>query len=296
MTHKAGFVSIIGYPNAGKSTLMNALLGEKLSIITHKAQTTRHRIMGILSGDDYQIVYSDTPGVIRPHYPLQKAMMSAVLSALSDADAILLVTEPGNDFDDPEILTNLRESGRPVVVAINKIDLAGMERLPAEVEKWMGKLPKAVVLPVSALHNLNIDQVFKAILDLIPESPSYYPKDELTDRSQRFFISEMIREKILLNYEQEIPYSTEVVVESFREEPKITRISAVIYVTRESQKGILLGHQGRAIRKLGTDARKDIEEFLGIHVFLELRVKVAKNWREDERMLTRFGYGRGMEE
>jgi GTP-binding protein Era len=290
MTHKAGFVSIIGYPNAGKSTLMNALLGEKLSIITHKAQTTRHRIMGIFSGDDYQVVYSDTPGVIKPHYKLHRSMMSAVFSALSDADLILLVTETANDFEDADILFKLKESDRPVIVVINKIDLTGMERLPAEVEKWTQKLPKAVVLPVSALHNLNLDQVFKAILHHLPESPPFYPKDELTDRSQRFFVSEIIREKILLNFNQEIPYSTEVAVESFREEPTITRISATIYVSRETQKGILLGHKGTAIRKLGTDARRDIEAFVGQHVFLDLRVKVSKDWREDERALKRFGY------
>jgi GTP-binding protein Era len=290
MTHKAGFVSIIGYPNAGKSTLMNALLGEKLSIVTHKAQTTRHRIMGIFSGDDYQVVYSDTPGVIKPHYKLHRAMMSAVFSALADADLILLVTEPDNDFNDPDILAQLKNSANPVVVAINKIDLAGMERLPAEVEKWMQKLPEAVVLPVSALHRLNLDQVFKAIIHHLPESPPYFPKDEISDRSQRFFVSEIIREKILLNFNQEIPYSTEVAVESFKEEPTITRISANIYVARETQKGILLGHKGSAIRKLGTDARKDIEAFVEQHVFLELRVKVAKEWREDDLALKRFGY------
>lgn len=290
MTHKAGFVSIIGYPNAGKSTLMNALLGEKLSIVTHKAQTTRHRIMGIFSGDDYQVVYSDTPGVIKPHYKLHRAMMSAVFSALSDADLVLLVTEPDNDFNDPDILKQLKNSENPVVVAINKIDLAGMERLPAEVERWMEKLPSAVVLPVSALHRLNLDQVFKAIIHHLPESPPYFPKDEISDRSQRFFVSEIIREKILLNFNQEIPYSTEVTVESFKEEPTITRISATIYVARETQKGILLGHKGSAIRKLGTDARKDIEAFVEQHVFLELRVKVAKEWREDDLALKRFGY------
>lgn len=290
MTHKAGFVTIIGYPNAGKSTLMNALIGEKLSIITHKAQTTRHRIMGILSGEDFQIVYSDTPGIIKPHYRLHRSMMSAVFSAIADADVILLVTEPDNDFDDPDILRNLQESGQSIIVVINKIDLAGMEKLPAEVEKWSAKLPASVILPVSALHNMNLDQVMKAIIAKIPESPAYYPKDELTDRSQRFFVSEIIREKILVNFEKEIPYSTEVVVDSFKEEPKITRISASIFVMRETQKGIILGHRGAAIRKLGTDARKDIEAFLGQHVFLDLRVKVSKDWREDERALKRFGY------
>ncbi len=290
MTHKAGFVSIIGYPNVGKSTLMNALLGEKLSIITPKAQTTRHRIMGIFSGDDYQVVYSDTPGVIKPHYKLHRAMMSAVFSAIDDADVILIVTEPGNEFKEDDILSRIRLSASPVIVAINKIDLGTMETMGVEVEKWIKTLENATVLPVSALHNLNLDQVFKAILHHLPESPPFYPKDELTDRSQRFFVSEIIREKILLNFSQEVPYSTEVAVESFREETHITRISATIFVARESQKGILLGHQGAAIKKLGTDARKDIEAFLGKHIFLELRVKVAKDWREDERALKRFGY------
>ena len=290
MTHKAGFVSIIGYPNVGKSTLMNALLGEKLSIITPKAQTTRHRIMGIFSGEDYQVIYSDTPGLIKPHYKLHRAMMSAVFSAIDDADVILLVTEPGNEFSENEILTKIRESATPVIVAINKIDLGNMDSMGAEVEKWMKKMDTATVLPVSALHKLNLDQVFKAIIHHLPESPAFYPKDELSDRSQRFFISEIIREKILLNFSQEIPYSTECVVESFREEPNITHIAATIYVARETQKAILLGHQGAAIKKLGTDARKDIEAFLDVHIYLELRVKVAKDWREDDRQLKRFGY------
>jgi GTP-binding protein Era len=290
MTHKAGFVSIIGYPNVGKSTLMNALLGEKLSIITPKAQTTRHRIMGIFSGDDYQVIYSDTPGLIKPHYKLHRAMMSAVFSAIDDADVILLVTEPGNDFSENDILLKIGNSASPVIVAINKIDLGSMALMEAEVERWKQKLPRATVLPVSALHKLNLDQVFKAILHLLPESPAFYPKDELTDRSQRFFISEIIREKILLNFSQEVPYSTEVAVESFREEEKITVITATIFVARETQKGILLGHQGAAIKKLGTDARKDIEAFLDKHVYLELRVKVSKDWREDDRQLKRFGY------
>lgn len=290
MTHKAGFVSIIGYPNVGKSTLMNALVGERLSIITHKAQTTRHRIMGILSGDDYQVVYSDTPGVIEPHYKLHRAMMSAVFSSLDDADVILLVTEPGNDFGQEEILLKLKVTTTPVIVVINKMDLSTMDLLPAEVEKWTGIIERATVLPVSALHKVNLDQVFKAILHHLPESPAFYPKDELTDRSQRFFVSEIIREKILLNYMQEVPYSTEVTVEAFTEEPHVTRISATIHVARETQKGIILGHQGSAIKKLGTAARKEIESFLGAHVFLELRVKVSKEWREDERALRRFGY------
>ncbi len=290
MTHKAGFVSIVGYPNVGKSTLMNALLGERLSIVTPKAQTTRHRIMGILSGDDYQVVYSDTPGVIDPRYRLQRAMMSAVFSALDDADVIMLVTEPGNDFKQEEILLKLKMTTTPVIVVINKIDLGDMQVVETEAARWMQEMERATVLPVSALHKVNLDQVFKAILHHLPESPAFYPKDELSDRSQRFFVSEIIREKILLNFSQEIPYSTEVTVEAFQEEERLTRISAVIHVSRESQKGILLGHHGSAIRKLGTDARKDIEVFLGRHIYLELRVKVSKDWREDERALRRFGY------
>jgi len=290
MSHKSGFVSIIGYPNVGKSTLMNALVGERLSIITPKAQTTRHRIMGILSGEDYQVIYSDTPGVIDPRYKLQRAMMAAVYTALDDADVILLVTEPGNNFSQEEILLKIKLITKPVILIINKIDLSNMEMVEEEVVKWTTAMPNATVLPVSALHKANLDQVFRAILRSLPESPAFYPKDELTDRSQRFFVSEIIREKILLNYSQEIPYSTEVRVDSFNEEEHVTHITATIYVTRESQKGILIGHHGSAIKKLGIDARKDIEAFLGMHIFLELRVKVAKEWREDDRTLRRFGY------
>lgn len=290
MTHKAGYVTIIGSPNVGKSTLMNVMIGEKLSIITHKAQTTRHRIMGMVNGDNYQIVYSDTPGIIKPHYKLHRAMMAAVFSALDDADITLLITEIGNEFLQPEILKKLEGSAMPVIVIINKIDLSNMEALEAEVEKWRTKLERATVLPVSALHNINLDQVMKAILHHLPESPPFYPKDELTDRSQRFFVSEIIREKILLNFSQEVPYSAEVNIDTFSEEPHLIRIAATIYVARETQKGILLGHQGKAIKKLGSDARKDIETFLGRHVFLDLHVKVAKDWREDDRALKRFGY------
>ena len=290
MSHKAGFVSIIGYPNVGKSTLMNALVGEKLSIITPKAQTTRHRIMGLFSGEDFQIVYSDTPGILKPHYKLHGAMMSAVYAAIDDADVILLLTEPANEFSQQEILDQLKTSNLPVIVVINKIDQTSMPLLEKEVQHWQSVLEKAVILPVSALHRQNLDQVLKAVIDRLPESPAFYPKDELTDRSQRFFVSEIIREKILLNFSKEIPYSTEVAVEEFREEPAITRITATIYVARETQKGILLGYQGKAIKKLGADARKEIEAFLDVHVFLELRVKVAKDWRQDEKALKRFGY------
>ncbi|MCK9203677.1 MAG: GTPase Era [Bacteroidales bacterium] len=290
MTHKSGFVSIIGFPNVGKSTLMNALVGERLSIITPKAQTTRHRIMGIFNGDDFQIVYSDTPGILKPHYKLHRAMMSAVYASIDDADVILLLTEPANQFRQEDILKKLHTSDVPVIVVINKIDRTSMSDLESEVENWNKILEKAIVLPVSALYKQNLEQVLKAILQYLPESPPFYPKDELTDRSQRFFVSEIIREKILMNFSQEVPYSTEVSVEEFREEINLTRIAATIYVSRETQKGILLGHQGKAIKKLGTDARKDIESFLNVHVFLELHVKVAKDWREDEKALKRFGY------
>jgi len=289
-THRSGFVTIIGYPNVGKSTLMNALVGERLSIVTHKAQTTRHRIMGFVSGEDFQIIYSDTPGIITPHYKLHQAMVSAIFSAMEDADILLLVTEINLDFKHEEILQQIENLQKPVIVVVNKIDLGNMNILEKEVEKWKTILPKAEVFPVSALHNLNVDQVMKAILHYLPESPPYFPKEELTNHSERFFISEIIREKILLNFSQEIPYSTEVAINSFKEEEGLTRIEATIFVARESQKGILLGHQGQAIKKLGTDARKDIEEFLNKHIFLELRVKVAKEWREDELALKRFGY------
>jgi len=288
--HRSGFVAIIGYPNVGKSTLMNNLVGEKLSIVTHKVQTTRHRIMGIVNGEDFQIVYSDTPGIIKPHYKLHQAMLSAVFSSLEDADIILLVTEVNAGFDHEEILRKITSIAKPVLVIINKIDLSNMETLEKEAEKWKTLLPSAEFFPVSALFNQNIDQVMKAILHHLPQAPPYFDKSELTDRSERFFISEIIREKILLNFSQEIPYSTEIAVTEFKEEIELTRIAATIYVARESQKGILLGHQGKAIKKLGTDSRKDIETFLDKHVFLELHVKVAKDWRVDELALKRFGY------
>ena len=290
MTHKAGFVTIIGSPNVGKSTLMNVMVGEKLSIITHKAQTTRHRIMGIFSGEDFQVIYSDTPGILKPHYLLHKAMLSSIYASIADADVILLVTEIGENFQHEEILKQLRESGSPVILLINKIDLADQAKVEAEIERWRMILNNADIIAISALHCFNTALVFDTILNRLPESPPFYPKDELTDRSQRFFVSEIIREKILLNFSKEIPYSVEVVVDTFREEEKIVRILAYLYVSRESQKAIILGHQGKAIKKLGTEARKDLEEFLDKHVFLELHVKVSKEWRNDERSLRRFGY------
>ncbi len=290
MAHKAGYVSIIGSPNVGKSTLMNVLVGEKLSIITYKAQTTRHRIMGIFSGEDFQVVYSDTPGILKPHYLLHKSMLGAVYSSISDADIILLVTELGENFQHEELLEKLRATGQPVIVVINKVDLGDQEKVLAAIEHWKTKLETADIIAISALHCFNTALVFDTILKLLPESPAFFPKDELTNRSQRFFIAEIIREKTLLNYSKEIPYSVEVVVDSFKEEPEIIRISVFLFVARESQKAIILGHQGRAIKKLGTEARMDIEEFLEKHVFLELKVKVKKDWRDNENELKRFGY------
>jgi GTPase len=290
MTHKAGYVTIIGSPNVGKSTLMNVMIGEKLSIITHKAQTTRHRIMGIFSGEDFQMIYSDTPGIMKPHYLLHKAMLSAIYSSIADADIILLVIEIGENFQHEEILDQLKKIDTPVIVLINKIDLADQTKVETEIDKWKTILQKADIIAISALHCFNTALVFDTILKHLPESPPFYPKDELTDRSQRFFVSEIIREKILLNFSKEIPYSVEVVVDTFKEEEKIVRILAYLFVSRESQKAIILGHQGKAIKKLGTEARLDIEEFLDKHVFLELHVKVSKEWRNDERSLRRFGY------
>ena len=290
MVHKAGFVSIIGYPNVGKSTLMNALVGERLSIITPKAQTTRHRIMGILSGDDFQIVYSDTPGIIKPHYLLHRSMMAAVLSSLSDADAIVLVTEIDTPFDNEQILKKLKEHETPIIVVINKVDLSSEEVVKQAMEKWQARFPDSDVIPVSALHKFNLGRLLDLIIDKLPDNPEYYPKDELSDRSERFFVSEMIREKIFLLFGEEIPYSCEVIVDSFKEDEKLTRIEATIYVSRDSQKAIILGKQGKAIKKLGMAARKEIEAFLDKHIFLGLTVKVEKNWRENERLLKRFGY------
>jgi GTP-binding protein Era len=290
MTHKAGFVSIIGSPNVGKSTLMNVLVGERLSIITHKAQTTRHRIMGIFSGEDFQIVYSYTPGILKPHYLLHKSMISAIYSSIADADIILLVTEIGEKFAHEDVLQKIKEEKKPVIVIINKIDLADQPKVEATIEEWKLKLSQADIIAISALHCFQTAMVFDTIIKHLPESPEYFPKEEITDRSQRFFVSEIIREKILLNFSQEIPYSVEVVVDSFKEEERLTRISAYLFVARESQKAIILGHQGKAIKKLGTEARKDIEDFLEKHIFLELNVKVRKDWRDDVKELKRFGY------
>ena len=289
--HKAGFVNIIGNPNVGKSTLMNALVGERLSIITSKAQTTRHRIMGIVNGEDFQIVYSDTPGVLKPNYKLQESMMRFVTGALRDADIILYVTDVVEKIDkNAEFLEKVRESGIPLIAVINKIDLTTPEKLDERVEEVRKLLPGAKVVPVSARNDFNIGGLFDLILSMLPEGPAFYPKDTLTDKTMRFFASEIIREKIFLNYEKEIPYSVEISVDEYKEEPTIDRIAATIYVARESQKGILIGHQGAKLKKVGTQARTELEAFLGKKVFLQLFVKVNPDWRNNDRALRGFGY------
>ncbi len=288
--HKAGFVNIIGNPNVGKSTLMNTLLGEKLSIITPKAQTTRHRILGIANGVDYQIVFSDTPGIHSPNYKLQEHMMHFVYSALEDADLYIILTEVNDRFSHLNILEKIDKSGVPVILLVNKSDLAKGDEIRMECEAWQKQWPGWHVMPVSALRAYNIDSVLNKILELLPESPPFYPKDELTDKPIRFFVAETVREKVLMNYHQEIPYSVEVAVDSYEDEGGLIRIRAVIHVARESQKGIIIGHKGKALKTVGTEARKSLEAFLGKKVFLELHVKVSKNWREDETQLRRFGY------
>lgn len=291
MAHKAGFVNIIGSPNVGKSTLMNVLVGERLSIITSKAQTTRHRIMGIVSGEDFQIVYSDTPGVLKPNYKLQESMMEFVHTALTDADVILFVTDIYEDIKiEEKILQKIKNTKVPVLLLVNKIDLADQEKLEAKVQYWKTEVPNAEVIPVSALEKFNVNYVFDRIIALLPESPGFYDKEQLTDKPEKFFVSEIIREKILMNYKKEIPYSVEVVIESFKEEEKIIKIRAEIIVVRDSQKGIIIGHQGKALKKVGTEARKDIEAFFQKQVFLELFVKVNKDWRDNDTQLKRFGY------
>ena len=291
MPHKAGFVNIIGSPNTGKSTLMNALTGEKLSIITSKAQTTRHRIMGIVNGENFQIVYSDTPGVIKPGYKLHESMMKHVLNAFADADIILFVTDIfENEFKDGSILKKIQNAAVPVILLINKIDLGDQIKLEGRVAYWKSKVENALIIPVSALKKFNVNTVFDKIMEKLPESPPYFPKDQLTDQPERFFISEMIREKIFKYYQKEIPYSVAVVVESYKEEEKITKLRAEIIVNRDSQKGIIIGHKGKALKKVSILARKDIEEFLGKHVYLELYVKVSKDWRNKENRLSKLGY------
>jgi GTP-binding protein Era len=288
--HKAGFVSIIGKPNVGKSTLMNALLGQKLSIITAKAQTTRHRIFGLLSGDNFQIVYSDTPGVIDPQYPLQQSMMNFVRESLGDADVILMVVDPFDEPDVSNILELVKRTSAPKVIIINKVDLSDQSVIEQQIEKWEQALDVIQVIPVSALNGFNLDKIISTLLGLIPVHPAYFPEDELTDRSERFFSSEIIREKIFLNYKKEIPYSCEVAIDSFKDEELIARIRAIIYVERDSQKGILIGKGGSSLKKVGIEARKDLETLLGKQVFLETHVKVEKDWRKKELNLKRFGY------
>jgi len=291
MSHRSGFVNIIGNPNAGKSTIMNALVGEKLSIVTSKAQTTRHRILGIVSGEDFQIVYSDTPGILKPRYRLQEAMMRYVDSALTDADVILYIVditdtrEPDNDY-----IERIKGTGIQIITAINKIDLSSQPVLEKVAGNWHGTFPGFPVIPVSGLTGFNLDILLKAIISLLPESPPYFPKDVLTDKHERFFASEIIREKILRNYRKEIPYSVEVEIESFTDEPGLTRIRALIHVTRESQKSIIIGHKGLMLKKTGTEARLDMEDFFGRKVFLELYVKVNRDWRDKPLMLKNFGY------
>jgi len=288
--HKSGFVNIIGNPNVGKSTLLNALVGEKLAIITSKAQTTRHRLMGIVNGEDFQIVYSDTPGIVDPHYKLHEYMMKFIDAALLDADIFLLVIELNDQFNHPEILEKIKNSGVPIMLLINKIDLSDQQTILQLMNDWQLKLPQADIIPISALNKFNIEKVFQTLVAKLPENPPYFPKDELTDKSERFFVSEIIREKILLNYKKEIPYSVEIVVESFKESEKLVKILAFIFVARDSQKSIMIGHGGLALKKVGTAARKDIEAFLGKKVFLELTVKVNKDWRDQDLQLKRFGY------
>lgn len=289
--HKSGFVNIVGNPNVGKSTLMNLLVGEKVSIITSKAQTTRHRILGIVNTDGYQIVYSDTPGVLRPNYKLQESMLNFSESALSDADVLLYMTDVVEKIDkNEEFLKKVQGVEAPVLLLINKIDQTNQKELEALVLRWKELLPNAEIYPISALNKFNADVVKKRIIDLIPESPPYFEKDALTDRPARFFVTEIIREKILLYYQKEIPYSVEVVVEEFKEEKDIINIRALIIVERDTQKGIVIGHQGAALKKLGTMARKDIERFFDKKVFLQIFVKVEKDWRSRDNILRQFGY------
>jgi len=289
--HKAGFVNIVGNPNVGKSTLMNTLVGERISIITSKAQTTRHRIMGIVNGEDYQIVYSDTPGVLVPNYKLQESMLNYSTSALLDADILLYVTDTVERVDKNEsFLQKVQHLDMPILAIINKIDLSDQEHLEAQVAALEKLLPKAEIIPISALRKFNVEYVLKRISDLLPESPPYFDKEALTDKPARFFVTEIIREKILLYYQKEIPYSVEVEVEKYEDTPNLVRINTVIYVERDTQKGIIIGHGGQALKKVGTEARKDIEAFLGKKVFLELYVRVEKDWRNKDNKLKAFGY------
>ena len=288
--HKSGFVNIIGNANVGKSTLMNALVGEKLSIITAKAQTTRHRIMGIVSGDDFQIVYSDTPGIIQPNYKLQEGMMGFVKMAMIDADIFLYLVEKKAALKNEHITETLKKTTIPVIIVVNKIDLSDQTEVMQTLTYWQEQFPKAEIIPISALEKFNIERVLDVIKEKLPLSPPYYDKEEMTDKTERFFVSEIIREKILLNYQKEVPYSTEVDIQSFKEDERLIKIEALIYVARQSQKGILIGHEGKNLKKVGTQARIDMEKFFEKKIFLELFVKVKKDWRDDERELRNFGY------
>ncbi|MDP4266603.1 MAG: GTPase Era [Bacteroidota bacterium] len=288
--HRSGFVNIIGNPNTGKSTLMNELIGERLSIISSKAQTTRHRIHGILNGDDYQIVFSDTPGILKPHYKLQEKMLSFVDESLIDADVFLYMVEIGEKAFENDYIIKIKNLNRPTLLLLNKIDLSANDEVAVKVSEWEKILPKAEIIPLSALHKANTAYVKERIIANLPEGPAYYDKDQLTDKPEKFFVSEIIREKILMYYDKEIPYSTEVVVEEFKEDENIIRIRAIIYCTRESQKGILIGHNGVAIKKTGTQARKELEAFFQKKIFIELIVKVDKDWRDNDTKLKRYGY------
>ncbi|NWO28510.1 GTPase Era [Capnocytophaga sp. oral taxon 903] len=289
--HKAGFVNIIGNPNVGKSTLMNAFVGEKLSIITSKAQTTRHRIFGIVSGDDFQVVFSDTPGIIKPSYALQASMMDFVKSAFEDADILIYMVEIGEkELKDEAFFKRINQLDVPVLLLINKVDTSDQSVLEEQVAYWKEKVPRAEIYPISALRNFQTEVVFNRIIELLPESPAFFPKDQLTDKPERFFVNEIIREKILLHYKKEIPYSVEVETESFADSETIIHIRSVIMVERESQKGIIIGHKGEALKRVGIEARTDLEKFFGKQIHLELFVKVNKDWRNNVRQLRRFGY------
>ncbi|MFM2214170.1 MAG: GTPase Era [Bacteroidota bacterium] len=291
MSHKAGFVNIIGNPNVGKSTLMNAFVGERLSIITSKAQTTRHRILGIVNGEDFQVVLSDTPGIIKPAYEMQKSMMDFVKSAFEDADVLIYMVEIGEkELKDEDFFNKIIHSKIPVLLLLNKIDKSNQVELEEQIDLWKTKVPNAEIFPISALENFNVQEVFARILALLPVSPPYYPKDALTDKPERFFVNETIREKILLNYDKEIPYAVEIETEEFLEDDKIIRIRSVIMVERDTQKGIIIGHKGAALKRVGMQAREELEKFFGKQIHIELYVKVNKDWRSNAYQLRRFGY------
>ena len=289
--HRSGFINIIGNPNVGKSTLMNNLVGEKLSIITSKAQTTRHRILGIVNGDNFQLIFSDTPGIIKPSYELQDSMMDFVKSALEDADVLIYMVEIGEkSIKDSEVHDKIQSAKIPTIILLNKIDLSTQDDIKNQINIWSNQYPNTEIYPVSALNNFNTEKVINRIIELIPESPPYFPKDQLTDKPERFFVNEKLREKILLYYNKEIPYSVEVQTEEFKEEDSIIRIRSLILVERESQKGIIIGHNGVALKKIGSKARIELEKFFGKKIFIELHVKVSKNWRSNSNQLRKFGY------